>query len=137
MKKITLLAAVSAMLVTPAYAEINGMKPGCVMKENVTVGINFNHKVPSIKEAKVKFDEQTKSIEQYAKQQELKKFEKQSMNYNIYTQNEYNQPVYQLSGSISYQLDNADEAFKFADFLTQQKFQVNVSSNAYRQGNCN
>jgi hypothetical protein len=136
MKK-TILTIAIAVLAMPAHAEITAAPAGCVLKENVTVGINFNHKVPSIKEAKVKFDEQTKAIEQFAKQQELKKFEKQSMNYNIYTQMEYNQPTYQLSGSVQYQMDNSEEAFKFAEFLTQQKLQVSVNSNAYRQGNCN
>ncbi len=136
MKTMMTVMALAAMFAAPAFAE-TPLPAGCTMKENVTVGINFNHKVPTIKEAKAKFDEQSATIEQFAKQQELKKFEKQNMNYNIYTQNEYNQPVYQLNGSVSYMLSNADEAFKFAEFLTTQKFQVTLNSNSYKQGNCN
>lgn len=138
-KQLVSILLASAVISSPVYGEslAAALKPGCVMKETVSVNISFNQKTPSFKEAKAKFDEQMKSIEQYAKQQELKKFDKQSMNYNIYSQMDNNSPAYQLSGNVQYQLDNADEAFKFAEFLTAQKFQVNLNSNAYKQGNCN
>jgi hypothetical protein len=66
----------------------------------------------------------------------MKKFDLQSLNYNINSNYNNGSQGYQLNGSASYQVGNADEAFKLAEFLTQQKFNVSVNGNSYRNGMC-
>ena len=150
MKTILTTVLAGFLGVTPAHAEkaariMQGGGNDCVLKENVTIGVSFNQKVGSFAEAKGVFESMAKQVEDFAKQQELKKFTLQNQNYNIYSQPQGYMPdgttplsfTYQVNGTMSYQLDNTDAAFKFAELLTQKKMQVNVSSNSYRQGNCN
>src|SRR5690349_14687289 len=150
MRKLLVTAAVAAFAapafaneapaVAPAGAKI--MTPGraCPMQENVNLNINFNFKVKSFAEAKTKFEDKIKQVEEFAQQQQVKKFELQSMSYNISSQVTYDNGMpesgYQMNGNAGYVLDSADAAFKLAEFLTQQKFQVNVSVNKYRNGAC-
>jgi uncharacterized protein YggE len=114
----------------------------CGMQENMTLTVNFNFKAKNFTDAKQKFDQQLATVTEYAKQQKIKKFDLQNQNYNIYAQpSSYNPDgsptdyTYQVTGSSNYMMDNADAAFKFAEFLTQLKMQVSLNSNSYRTGN--
>jgi uncharacterized protein YggE len=148
MKKIILLAMVAAFASSPAFATKMAMPAAganaCTMKETVTVNIQYNFKASTFAEAKKMFDEQNTKVTDFAKKQEVGKFDLQNQNYNIYSQplnyTPDGQPTtynYQVTGSSSYIMDNVDAAFKFAEFLTAQKIQVGLNSNSYRQGNCN
>jgi uncharacterized protein YggE len=112
------------------------------MQENVTININFNIRASSFTDAKKKYEDKMQQVNDFAKQQNIKKFNLQSMNYSINTQpNGYgsNDGVsdYQLNGNASYMMDSADNAFKLAEFLNDQKFQVSVNVNKYQNGGCN
>ncbi|MEK6746734.1 MAG: SIMPL domain-containing protein [Pseudomonadota bacterium] len=124
---------------TPVLADkvISSIVPSkCGLQEQVSVSISFNLAAENFVQAKTKYDEKMQSIYDYAKKQEMKKFELQSMSYNI--NNNYNNNVqnYQMNGGVNYQVGNSDEAIKFAEFLTQQKFNVSVNGSSYKNGNC-
>lgn len=136
----TSLIFVAALLAAqPAFATkpvADRQASGCVLKETVSVGVNFNMPAQTMTEAKAKFENTMKQIEDYAVSQKLEKLEPQSMNYNIYAQNNGMDKSYQVSGNVQYQMPSSDMAFKFAEFLEKQKMNVNINANAYRQGNC-
>lgn len=153
MKKILITLLASAAVVSvPAYAGksvistemANRILPGnCDLKETVTLAVNFNRKVRSFSEAKTVIDEQMKKVNELAEQQQIKPLVIQSQSQNVSAQptsylpdgtpDNYN---YNVNGNVSYMIKSADAAYKFAEFLTQQKMQVSLSSNAYRSGNC-
>ena len=114
--------------------------PACKMQENVTLSISFNLRLKSFAEAKKKFDDKMAQIVDFAKQQNISKFQLQSMNYNISSQpsnsGDISEQDYQMNGNVSYLLDSTENAFKLAEFLNQQKIQVNVSVNKYQNGMC-
>lgn len=134
-------------LATPAFASkiMSGGMPGnCEMKENITLNVQFNRKVASFEEAKKIFSDMTSKIEEMAKQQGIGALTLQNQNYNVSASPQGYAPdgatplafTYQVGGNASYKMDNADAAFKFAEFLITQKMQVGLNSNSYRQGNC-
>lgn len=122
-------------------ARMAGVQCSDGMQETVNLSVSFNMKAKSFAEAKTIFDQKMQQLNDYARQQKVGKFELQSMNYNINAQVTYEggmpEQGYQLSGSANYNLDSSDAAFKLAEFLTQQKFQVNVGVNKYRNASCN
>lgn len=135
-----------AAVVVPNVAKkaVAGMMPGCSMREQVSINVQYNFRANSFAEAKKMFDEQNAKVTDYAKKQEVAKFELQNQNYNINAQPQNYGPdgqpqnyIYQVNGNSSYVMDNADAAFKFAEYLNSQKIQVGMNSNSYRQGNCN
>lgn len=145
MKTLSLMVGALSMAIAPAYAKeavasrIMG-GASCKMQENVTLSINFNMRTKSFAEARAKFEEKMQQVKNFASQQGIQKFHLQSMNYSINAQN-YNydgmpEQGYQLSGSASYRLDSADNAFKLGEFLGDQKMQVSVNVNKYQQGAC-
>lgn len=142
-KSMIILTAAAALLAAPAQAEkmarIMANPDGCSMKEQVTISVSFNQKVNGFADGEGVFRSHMKKIEDYAAEQKVKVMI-QSQNYNVSSQRDYNDMdglSYQMNGSMSYQMDDVAAATKFAEFLTQQqKMQVNLSSNAYRQGNC-
>lgn len=132
-----------AAVVVPVAAK-RALMPGCNMREQVSLNVQYNFKANSFAEAKKMFDEQNAKVEALAKKQALAKFELQNQNYNIYSQpqnyGQDGQPqsyTYQVSGTSTYVMESSDAAFKFAELLTAQKIQVGMNSNMYRQGNCN
>jgi len=146
-KKLLALMIVSAFM-APAYANeavarkvAPGGANGCKMQENVTLSINFTIRAKSFAESRTKYEEKMQQVTNFATQQGIKKFQLQSMNYNINSQNvNYDgmpEPGYQLSGNASYLLDSADSAFKLGEFLGEQKMQVSVNVNKYQNGSCN
>lgn len=142
MRNTVLLFVFAAALSQPAFATkaVDRIAPnnsGCELKETVSVGINFNMTAQTMLEAKAKFDNTMQQISNYAADQKIEKLDPQSMNYNIYAQNNGVDKNYQVTGNVQYQMTSSDVAFKFADFLEKQKMNVNINSNAYRQGNCN
>ncbi len=133
------LAVIATLLFAlPAFAEktVGNIAPKCAMQEQVSISINFNLMADSFTQAKAKYDEKMQSITDYAKKQNMKKFDLQALNYNINSNYNNGPQGYQLSGSASYQVNDADEAFKLAEFLTQQKFNVSVNGNSYKNGMC-
>lgn len=145
MKHMILALLVAIGVIFPAYACKGCMSASaeCTLQENVTLSVTYNFKASSFAEAKKMFDDHVAKVQTFAKQQKLKKFSLQNQNYNIYAQPlNYNPDgtpnsfTYQINGSSSYVMDNADAAFTFAEFLTKQKMQVGLNSNSYRQGNC-
>lgn len=134
----------AVLLATSAHAQDARAKsataaPACKLQESVSINVNFNLHASSFAEAKQKFDEKMKKVAEFAAQQKIAKFELQSMSYNINTQGNYEgaESGYQMNGSANYQLSSSEDAFKLGEFLTQQKFQVSVNGNSYRNGNCN
>ncbi len=130
---------VACLLVSvPAYADktMGNNSPACAMQDQISISVNFNLTADSFTQAKAKYDEKIQSITDYANKQNIKKFDLQSLNYNI--NNNYNNGAqgYQLNGSASFQVSRPEEAFKFAEFLTQQKFNVSVNGNSYKNGMC-
>jgi uncharacterized protein YggE len=145
-RKPMLALMMAASIILPAYAcqSVAVAAGTCTMQETVTLTVNYNFKAKSFAEAKQKFDAQIAKVSEYAKGQQIKKFDLQNQNYNIYSQPVSYNPdgtpdtySYQVTGSSNYIMDNADAAFKFAEFLTNQKMQVGLNSNSYRNGNCN
>ena len=112
--------------------------PACPMQENVNLSVNFNIHAKSFAEAKQKYEEKMKQIDDFARQQNVGKFDMQSMNYSINAQSNYDNGIpemgYQLSGNASYVLGSSDSAFKLGEFLTQQKFQVGINVSKYKNG---
>lgn len=143
-KIIVAFSLVSALIGGVAHADIRAASKAVIaancsngMQENVTVSVNLNLMADSFAQAKAKYDEKMQAVTDFAKKQNVKKFDLQSMSYNVNSNNNNGNMVYQLNGNAGYQMDNADAAFKLAEFLTQQKFQVSVSASSYRNGNCN
>ncbi len=142
MRSVVLFLALASTVSQPAFATktvANRAASGgdCVMKENVTVGINFNMNAATMMEAKAKFDKAMNQIADYAADQKIENLEPQSMNYNIYNQNNGGENNYQVTGNVQYKMQSSDIAFKFAAFLEKQNMKININSNSYRQGNCN
>ncbi|MEQ1705971.1 MAG: hypothetical protein ABL867_08400 [Rickettsiales bacterium] len=139
--KFIAVATVCTLFSTSSFAEkaISMLAaPKCGFQEQVSISINFNLTAEGFTQAKGKFDEKMVVIADYAKNQKLQKFELQSMNYNINSNYNGSMQNYQLSGSVNYQMANADDAIKFAEFLTQQKLNVSVNGNSYKNGSmCN
>jgi uncharacterized protein YggE len=132
-----------AVASVPAFPR-GGRMMECRMQEQVTVNVNYNFKAKSFSDAKKMFDEQNAKVAELAKQQKLTKFDLQNQNYNIYSNPTSYTPdglpqdyTYQVNGSSAYRMENAEAAFKFAEFLSQQKIQVGLNSNSYNSGNCN
>ena len=147
MKYLFVLATALGLMAFPAFAT-KAIMPGggmeCTMKETVSINVQYNFRANSFAEAKKMFDEQNAKVTDFAKKQNVAKFELQNQNYNIYAQPQNYGPdgqpqsfIYQVNGSSAYVMDSADAAFKFAEFLNQNKIQVGMNSNSYRQGNCN
>lgn len=134
-----LALAACLLLSLPAYAERTAggnISAQCGLQEQVSISISFNLFADSFTQAKAKYDEKMQLIADYAKKQNMKKFDLQSQNYNINSNYNNNSQGYQLSGSANYQVGNSDEAFKFAEFLAGQKFNVAVNGNSYKNGMC-
>lgn len=106
----------------------------CMMKEQANLNVNFNLQAASPREAKEKFDARIRDIEQFAREKKGGKMQLQSLNYSVNTQNayDYGEPLYQLSGNASYQLDSAEHAFALMELLSKQKVFSNVNVNMYR-----
>ena len=138
----TLLCAALLLLPFAAAAEERAMiskTTDCSMTEQVNVNISFNFQVASSAQAKAKFDAKLAEIENFVKQAKLKKWSLQSMNYSVSANGGYDmgEATYNLSGSASYNTDNADQAFALMEQLSKQKLSVSVSVNKYRNsGNC-
>ena len=141
MKRFVPYIAVACILAAPANATILPAGGECVMKENVSISINFNMKAASLTDAKTKVDEKMAQIKAFAAKQKIDNIEPQSMNYNISQQNYGNnsdrEKEYRVSGNLSYKLDSSDVAFTFAEFLEKEDYRVTLNSNSYRRGNCN
>jgi uncharacterized protein YggE len=152
MKKLWLLPFLT-LLAFPAHADkavarmAHAVPPvsggSCALQETVNLTVTYNFKAKSFTEAKQKFDEQIAKVNEFAKQQKVTKFDLQNQNYNIYSQPLSYHPdgtpdtySYQVNGSSNYVMDNANAAFKFAEFLTGQKMQVGLNSNSYRNSPC-
>ena len=145
MRNVLWILVTASFVALPAQANVvrlGGQQPNCVggMQENVTVNVNFNIRADSFADAKQKFDQKIQQVTDFAKQQNIPKFEMQSMNYNINSQMNYEngaqEQFYQLGGNASYMLDSSDSAFKLGEFLTKQKFQVSINASKYRNNNC-
>ncbi len=126
---------------TPALADrsIAPRKGACGdMEEQVSVNVSFNAQLPSPLEAKERFEARLKEIEGLARDSQIKKWSLQSLNYSVSTYNSgYGMDAtFQLSGSASYQTDNADQAFALMDKFSKRGMQLNVSVNKYRSGTC-
>lgn len=118
-------------------ARVASMAGVCGMQENVNINVNFNLRVESPKAAKEKFDQKIQEIDAFGKKSGVKKWQLQSMNYSVSSAGGYGDDQgYQLSGSASYQTDNADQAFALMEQLSKQKMYVNVGVNKYRNGAC-
>ena len=105
------------------------------MEENVNVNISFNAQLPTPLQAKERFDSRLKEIEGLARDGKIKKWSLQSMNYSVSSSNYgYGEPTYQLSGSASYQTDNADQAFALMEQFSKRGLQLSVSVSKYRSG---
>ena len=134
----------ASLVASPAFAHPMFMQNGinCVggMQENVSINVNFNIRAESFADAKKKFEQKIQQVNDFAKQQNIGKFELQSMNYNINAQVTYDggmpEPGYQLNGNASYMVDSSDNAMKLGEFLTQQKFQVSMNANRNRNPMC-
>lgn len=131
---------VGLLISDPVFAEKTHsavVVPKCGFLEQVSISISFNLNAEGFTQAKEKYDEKMQLIADYAKKQNLQKFELQSMNYNINSNYNGTMQNYQLNGSFNYQMANIDDAIKFAEFLTQQKLNVSVNGNSYKNGVCN
>src|SRR3954469_23407904 len=101
----------ASLIAAPAHAKRIAGGATCVdgMQETVTLSINFNLRADSFVDAKKKFDDKMKQITDFAQQQNIGRFELQSMNYSINTNYDGNsQQSYQLSGNASYVMDSTD-----------------------------
>ena len=141
----SLAALLTALLLAaPAYANKQRAEPAtpeCAMQSQVSLSISYDLKASTFAEAHKRVTEQNAKIAQMAEQQKLSGFKLQGENSNISSQPSNYTPdgqptsfTYQVNGSLSYTLDNPDEAIRFAEYLSGQKLQVSVSTNSYR--NC-
>lgn len=130
MKQLALLLSVSLFLPVSAHAADPVAKNECSVQENVSLMANFMVPVASFEEGKAAFEEKHKQLNGFAAKQGVKSYTLQSTGYTVIAQPMMaigqQEATFQLNGSVSYVIDSVESAFKFANFLTQQKFQVNV-----------
>src|ERR1700733_10777681 len=92
---------------------------GCI-QESATTTANFTLKGTSFAEARADFDKKMKQMDDFANEQHLGKMTLQTMNYNVNSQQNGTETIYQLSGRASYGMQSADDAFKLAEFFNKQ-----------------
>lgn len=139
MRFLLMLAVTCIVLSADSQARKAAVSAGCAnLQEQVTLSVNYNISGDSFAQVKAKYDEKMKTVQESAAKQGVKQFDMQSTNYNI-NPKDYNnaESGVQLNGSSSFRMDNADAAFKLAEFLNTQKFNASISVNAYQNGNCN
>lgn len=121
----------------------------CGMTESSSITVSFNNVTVEIGDVKKFMDDRIAELETDAKDAGIKKFELQSTNMNVYSNNYAGVPViqyaksdnttvapkvpYQLSGSVTYVLDDVTKIASVADKLTSKGYQINIASNAYRE----
>lgn len=138
MQKIYLILILSALTISSESYASKPVSRDCGMVEQITLSINYNMNAESFAIAKTVFDTKLKQVQDFAKKQGVKKFELQNMNFSVNSNNYGNgSSGVQLNGSAGYLMDNADAAFKLAEFLETQKMNVNVNASKYKNGNCN
>jgi hypothetical protein len=146
-------AAAVAITFSPAAQAVKSASGlPCDMMENATISISFNGIETDVSVVKDKFDAKIAEIKQVAKDMELQKFDLQSMNYNINTQNYGGvamsrmamntlgtsaapSPQYRFNGSVSFQFLPAEKATELMMRLTKKGYQANLNVNAYHNGN--
>lgn len=112
----------------------------CPMTEQTQVNINFNSQYADLKQIKELMDNKVEEIEAMAKKAGIEKIVLQSMNYNIYAnrgyQNNFDGPdqrVYQLNGSMSFNVEPADNAIELMEMLNNKGYNGGMNVNKYRR----
>ena len=114
----------------------------CPMTEQTQVNINFNSRYADLKQIKDLMDNKVEEIEAMAKKAGIVKIVLQSMNYNIYANNRdaYNdfiddddKRIYQLNGSMSFNVQPADNAIELMEMLNNKGYNGGMNINKYRR----
>lgn len=112
----------------------------CPMTEQTQVNINFNSQYSDLQQVKKVMDNKVEEIETMAKKAGIEKIVLQSMNYNIYANRDYNnnfndpaQRIYQLNGSLSFNVEPADNAIKLMEMLNDKGYNGGLNVNKYRR----
>lgn len=112
----------------------------CKMVESATVSLSFNNIPVTLENAKQTVDERMEQIENLAKDVGISNLVIQNVNYNVYGNNSGGclgangeATAYVLNGSISLQMENADQAGSFIKSVSGKGFVANLNVNSYRQ----
>ena len=112
----------------------------CLMEQNSTVNVNFNGTETDLAKISTLMDAKADELMALAKQAGAAETEMQSMNYNINSNNGYNNCGssngtinYQWNGNVSLTIKPGDKAAAVAAALNEKKYNVNLNVNAYRR----
>lgn len=122
----------------PAVANLIAAKSvgGC-MVETAQISISFNGMEQEVKAIQSKIDDRIKEAEKLAESLHAVTLQRQSMSYNVSSQNYGGAGIaqYQFSGSIGFTISPANKGIELVDLLSKKGFQTNLSVNSYRNGN--
>lgn len=117
-----------------------GASQNCKMVESATVSLSFNNVPVTLETAKQSVDERMAQIETLAKDLGISNLVIQNVNYNVYGNNSGgcvsangDTTSYVLNGSISLQMESADQAGEFVKSISGKGFIANLNVNSYRQ----
>lgn len=132
--------AESAPTPTPAAVaaarEAAIVKTPCPLKEQANININFQSVEKTPQAARQAFDGQMKRVEQLAGDLGIKELNLQNYNFSLNPNYNGMSSGYQMSGNVSYQLEDAAKATTLLEKLNAEHMQANINVNAYNQGNC-
>ena len=135
-------SALAEELVADKRAYNNQSTPQCPIIENSQVNINFNSQESDLAQIKVIMDDKLKLMETLAKEAGVKKFEMQSMNYNVYAENsgQYgcsssanSRGIYRLNGNISFNAHPSEKATDLLILLNENGYSGNLNVNKHRR----
>lgn len=144
MKTAIMLTALTAMFIPSVNAKVAIARSApaakdCKMVETANLGINFSNVPIELKSSKSYVQQKADEVLAIAADLAIEDIHIQNMNYNIYTNNNYNNcnkdtpSTYQLSGNVSFQMPNAANAEKLMEAIGDKGYNVNFNMNAYRQ----
>ena len=110
----------------------------CKMVETASLSVSFNNVSVELKNTKSYIEEKADEILLIAKDLEIEEIHINNMNYNVYTNNNggcnaSTPSKYNMNGSFSFKIDDAEKAATLVGAIGAKGYQVNFSMNGYRQ----
>lgn len=138
-----LVAALTSPLAAnarPASAGIALVPPAsdnCKLSEQANLSVNFDGMSETATDVPVKLQKEIDAIAAYAKDLGINELKAQSQSYSIYTQMMGGKiSGYNYNTSVSYEMDNAEQAVKLMERLTDKSMQTSLNVNSNYEGDC-
>lgn len=114
---------------------------GCDTIEVVSLVVFFELVADSFADTKAKYEEKLKLVSDFAKKNNIEKFDLQSQTYSASSSyerrgEEFEMQSYRLSGSANYVMKKSSDAFRMADYLAKQNIRSNVKARTHKSGIC-